>query len=170
MTSTPTTHLTHDLRLPGWVWFAALVAGVLLAVGSLSYTPDGRINVLWLWLLWAGLPLLGFVVSLWVALFGRSRPWLFQWRHKAYQWYPSPHQRWYMLCLLQGLWAVVGLGILLGFWLLLLLTDLAFGWSSTLLADDQYLLRIIRALALPWSTLWPAAVPDAALLDRKSVV
>ena len=91
-------------------------------------------------LLWQALAL-GALVSLWVALFGRSRPWLFQWRQREYHWYPTTDQRLHMLWLLQYLWAVAGLGMLLGFWVMLLSTDLAFGWSSTLIDDEQRLVR-----------------------------
>ena len=165
MNLTPAQQLLATIRLPVWLLSLALLAGVLLAAGSLSYAPEGRINVLWLWLLWAGLPLLGALVSLWVALFGRSRPWLFQWRQREYHWYPTTDQRLHMLWLLQYLWAVAGLGMLLGFWVMLLSTDLAFGWSSTLIDDEQRLLTLMGALAWPWHGLWPSAVPDAGLLE-----
>lgn len=48
---------------------------------------------------------------------------------------------------------------------LIAFTDLAFGWSTTLQADPRALQRMTRALSLPWSALWPDAVPSAALIE-----
>lgn len=153
------------LQVPFWLWPLAVLIGWMIAAASLSYAPGGRLNVLWLWFLWAGLPLVGTLVAAGAALFGRDRPWLFRWRHKAIHWYPKRIQRWQMLLGLQGFWMLVGLGMLLGFWTLLLFTDLAFGWSSTLLDGDRGPLGLFQVIASPWAPLWPSAVPDAALLE-----
>ena len=45
-------------------------------------------------------------------------------------------------------------------------TDLAFGWSTTLAADPVTIERLVRAIALPWATLFPSAVPDLTLIER----
>ena len=45
-------------------------------------------------------------------------------------------------------------------------TDLAFGWSTTLAADPATIERLVRAIALPWATLFPNAVPDLTLIER----
>lgn len=158
------------LQLPFWLWPLAVIIGWLIAAASLSYAPGGRLNVLWLWWLWAGIPLLGTLVAAGAAAFGRDRPWLFRWGHKTLHWYPKPGQRWHMLIGLQSFWLLLGLGMILGFLTLLLFTDLAFGWSSTLLDGDQSPLRLLQWLAAPWAWFWSAAVPDAALLDATRYV
>lgn len=152
------------------LWPIALMLGVGVAAGSLSYSPSGRINVLWIWLLWAGLPLLGSLASVWAMFFGSGRPWLFQWRSRAIHWHPSKRQRLEMLALLQSFWLLVGLGMMLGYWLLLLFTDLAFGWSSTLMDDQQTILALANNVAAPWQWFWPAAVPDATLIEATRYV
>lgn len=157
-------------RLSPFTWLLALSLGLLLAGASLSYAPGGRLNVLWLWLLWAGLPLLASLVALVVMLLGRERPWLFRFGERKLHWFPSKAQRWSMLWLLQVFWLWVGLGLILGFWLLLLLTDLAFGWSSTLLDAGAGPLAFLQGLAWPWQHLWPAAVPDPALMEATHYV
>lgn len=49
--------------------------------------------------------------------------------------------------------------------ILVVVEDLAFGWSSTLtLASDRYL-ALVRALASPWGWLWPQAVPTRELVE-----
>ncbi len=150
-----------NISVPLLIWPLAFAAGIGIAAGTLSYSPQGRINVLWVWLLWAALPLLGSAGSLVFALLGSSRPWLFQWRNRSLGWYPQPRQRLQMLWLLQLVWCLLALGMVLGYWLLLLLSDLAFGWSSTLIDDAGVIAGAVEWLAFPWRSLWPAAVPTA---------
>lgn len=168
--SFPSIQLQATEREQGWrlsplAWLLALGLGLVLAAVSLSYAPGGRLNVLWLWLLWAGLPLLGSLVSLAFMLLGRDKPWLFRFGDRQLHWYPNKTQRWSMLWLLQVFWLWAGLGLLLGFGLLLLFTDLAFGWSSTLLEGGGGLVALLQAFAWPWQHLWPSAVPDLALME-----
>lgn len=153
-----------ELTLPWWLWGLALIAGVLLGAGALNYSADGRINVLLVWLLWAGLPLLGSLVSvLW--LFRPAKPWLSRFSGQSVFWQPNSRQLWWLLSQLQWLWVWFALGILVVYLLLLLLSDLAFGWSSTLLLDGDALVQLMHWISLPWAWLWPAAVPDAALIE-----
>lgn len=168
MTTTSSNFLSSravNLRLPSWVWLLAVLFGIFLAGSSLSYAPLGRINVLWVWLLWAGLPFVGSLASFWLLCFGREQPWIFRWRAHRVHWCPSPQERLHMLLTLQQLWLVLGGGILLGYLALLLFTDLAFGWSSTLVNDAQQITAWSRVLATPWAWCWPAAVPSAELIE-----
>lgn len=152
-------------RLPWWLWLLALLAGCLLALGSLSYAPAGRINLLWLWWLWAGLPLLGSLVALAMLFLGRGRPWLFRWRQRSLHWYPDRRERLVLFARVQLWWLLLGLGLLATYLLLLLFTDLAFGWSSTLIQDPARVEAFIRAIASPWASFWPAAAPDTPLIE-----
>ena len=43
--------------------------------------------------------------------------------------------------------------------------DLAFGWSTTLNTAASGYHQLTSALATPWAWLWPAAVPDLVLVD-----
>ncbi|SFR48739.1 Protein of unknown function [Marinobacter gudaonensis] len=58
--------------------------------------------------------------------------------------------------------ALTGLATLLT---LVVIQDLAFGWSTTLDTAATGYHRLIRAIAAPWAWLWPAAVPDLALVE-----
>jgi hypothetical protein len=49
--------------------------------------------------------------------------------------------------------------------LLVVFSDLAFGWSTTLTSEAASLHRITLALAAPWSRGWPDAVPSLALVQ-----
>lgn len=50
--------------------------------------------------------------------------------------------------------------------LLVTFTDLAFGWSTTLEANPAAVSRAVHAIAWPWQTLVPDAVPSAALVEQ----
>lgn len=155
------------LKLPWWLWLLSFLAGTLLGAVALSYTSEGRINLLWVWLLWAGLPFLGSLIALLALIRPPTRPWVtrFQ-RSLSSYWQPQPHQLWWLLSQLNGLWVVFGLGLLAVFLLLLLFSDLAFGWSSTLLTDGERLSQWIATLSLPWQTFWPQAVPNLDLIEQ----
>jgi hypothetical protein len=47
----------------------------------------------------------------------------------------------------------------------LVVQDLAFGWSTTLATVPERFAALTNALAWPWRELWPAAVPDLALVE-----
>lgn len=49
--------------------------------------------------------------------------------------------------------------------LMVVLQDLAFGWSTTLDTSAQTYHNILIVLATPWAWLWPAAVPDFSLVE-----
>lgn len=160
-------NMTQSMIPPMPIWLLvllALAAGLLLAVGSLGYSPEGRINVFHIWLLWAGLPLIGALVSLLWSLQSTGRPWLFRLAGREFSWFPEPRARWQMLLLLQQLWCLVAVGMLLGFGFMLLFTDLAFGWSSTVLTGEQSMVGLAQTISLPWQWLWSSAAPDADLI------
>lgn len=156
--------LSGHARLTPFSLALAFLAGVLMAAAGLAYTADGRINVVHVWLLWAGLPLVGALVALLLMLFGRRKPWLFRWQQKV-QWHPDTRERLQMSLVLQLWWLLAALGLLCGFLFLLLFSDLAFGWRSTLLEGPQTLSRLVSWLALPWQSWWEAAHPSAWLVE-----
>jgi len=73
-------------------------------------------------------------------------------------------ERWTWLCASQlfGVsFHLAALGTALG---LVVFTDLAFGWSTTLTLDPRTLEHLTHALATPWARLWPDAVPSSELI------
>lgn len=48
---------------------------------------------------------------------------------------------------------------------MVVLQDLAFGWSTTLDTDAGSYHRMIATVAAPWAWLWPSAAPDFALVE-----
>ena len=154
------------LKLPKWLTWLALAGGVFLGAAALAYTPQGRINLLWLWWLWAGLPFLGSLLALGSFLLPTQPLWLKSTLKLSPYWQPLPHQRWWLLEQINRLWIFLALGMLLVFLLLLLFSDLAFGWSSTLISQPQVVVEITQVISLPWQFFWPQAVPDLQLIEQ----
>ncbi|WP_138439790.1 DUF2868 domain-containing protein [Marinobacter alexandrii] len=49
--------------------------------------------------------------------------------------------------------------------LMVVVQDLAFGWSTTLDTGASGYHQLLTTLAAPWAAFWPAAVPDLALVE-----
>ena len=58
------------------------------------------------------------------------------------------------------------LGALISGMLLIVFTDLAFGWSSTLVLETGEFRSLIHVLTAPWSQFWVDAVPADALIEQ----
>src|SRR5690606_30374753 len=50
--------------------------------------------------------------------------------------------------------------------LLVAFTDLAFGWSTTLAVEPETVARLVEAIAAPWRSIAPQAVPSLALIEQ----
>lgn len=73
---------------------------------------------------------------------------------------------WLLLGLTQTFGVAFNLGALAGMLRLVVFSDVAFSWSTTLLELDAARFHgLVRALAAPWGWLWPAAVPTAELVE-----
>lgn len=59
-----------------------------------------------------------------------------------------------------------GLTGLLTLLLMVVVQDLAFGWSTTLNTGAEAYHSLLQAIAWPWHTLWPAATPDLQLVEQ----
>jgi uncharacterized protein DUF2868 len=72
---------------------------------------------------------------------------------------------WLLLSLTQAFGVAFNLGLLAAVLRLVVFTDVAFGWSTTLLElDAPRFHALASALAWPWRALWPDALPSEALV------
>lgn len=72
---------------------------------------------------------------------------------------------WLLLGLAQTLGVAFNVGAIAGFLRVVVFSDVAFGWSSTLVAlDASRFHALVSALAVPFGWLWPDAVPSPALV------
>ncbi len=143
------------------LYLLAPVSGALVATGSLAYDPLGRINVLPLLVLWGVLPALGSLAAVFWAVRGGQVPWPVRRDQRLAL---SPGAVWSTGARLQWVWAGFAGGLMLSFLAHLAFTDLAFGWSSTLVAGNRTLASAVQAVSLPWAAFWPEAVPDVNLI------
>ncbi len=74
-------------------------------------------------------------------------------------------QRWLVLLGSQSFGVAFHLGALSSCLYLVLFTDLAFGWSTTLALESGELHRITQLLSIPWAAWFSEAVPSVALID-----
>ena len=72
---------------------------------------------------------------------------------------------WTLFGLLQGFGVAFNVGALVCFTGLVVFSDLAFAWSTTLSLDAETFGGLARALAAPWGWLWPAGVPSEELVE-----
>src|SRR5690554_4070306 len=147
----------------------------MVALGVLAGDVQGRVNLLYLLVLFAFLPVAALLLSLaFLGLGKRGRGfsglvldlplWPRHWRRSLLAFsVPSARRAWFFYQS-QVLALGFGLGGLAAFFVLLLGSDLSFVWRSTLLSADD-LFPTLRALALPWA-FWPEAQPSLELLRQ----
>lgn len=149
---------------------AALILGFALMAGLLAFQPFQRINLLWFLSLAVLLPFGWWLLALFVGAAQVPFPLRTLYQHRL----PpggvpgglGALLRQTVIALGQQLSLLFAVGMLVAFLVHLLITDLAFGWSSTLDLGSGVLHSFTSALAWPWRTLWPAAVPSVELIEQ----
>lgn len=178
ITGQPAHRAATDPRLRGWRRLRVLfivtgaVLGALTMLGLLYYDGGRRINVT----LIVAVALLQLLLALATSaqtLLG-ARPWPGLFRQGTPRWWPLPEPAPMLRRLQAPLAARVAHGGGLAFALTALLTllvqvvvsDLAFGWSTTLQASANGYHQLMAALAWPWHAWLPAAVPSLELVEQ----
>ena len=156
------------------IFLFGFVTGLVLTLSILSGDAQGRVNLLYLLLLFVFLPVTGLLLSLVFVLRKGSKGlagwilelpfWPATWRHSLHTLSPTDRRRDWLFFLTQLLSLGFAIGSIAAFLLLLLATDISFVWRSTLLEAEQ-LYPLLSLLAWPWS-FWQAAQPDLELLRQ----
>lgn len=180
-------------RLAGWL---LVLLGVLLGagLGSIAFAYDGThpVNLLGLLGVLVGLP---FVLLLFTLLFllpvrlpglaalregigvvnpGRwAGAWLDRYAgmrlHGGFAAGRTRFARWQLVVFSQWLAAGYFVGVLVAGTVLVTVTDLAFGWSTTLDLDAASVAQLFGFLAFPWQSWLPSAVPDLGLVEASRI-
>ena len=160
-------------QLPPIFVLIGFCTGLVVTFAFLSGDAQGRVNLLYLLLLFVFLPVTGFLLSM-LALVLRSGNGLAQLLLELPIWpqswlcqvllirNSSVKSAWFFY-LSQLLVLCLGVGCVLAFFFVLLLNDLSFVWRSTVL-EAADLLPLLNLLAIPWS-FWPEAQPSLVLLQ-----
>ena len=148
--------------------------GLILTFSFLSGDDEGRVNLLYLLLLFVFLPVLGILFSLVSLVLPDNRGiagimfempvWSQRWLRDVNAMSGSGVRRAWFFYLSQLLTLSLGLGCLIAFFLVLLLNDVSFVWRSTVL-EAADLFPVLNFLALPW-VFWNDAQPSLMLLER----
>lgn len=151
-------------------YVAALVFGFALMAGLLAFQPFQRINLLWFLSLAVLLPFAWWLLALFFTTAQVPFPLRTLYEHRLPPGsFPAALRsllKQTVIALGQQLSLLFSIGMLIAFLLYLLMTDLAFGWSSTLDLGGGVIHQVTSTLAWPWRTLWPAAVPSLELIEQ----
>lgn len=154
---------------------SAFVTSLLLTLGVLAGDSAGRVNLLYLLILFAFIPFAGLLMSL-VFVFRQSAGgglaglllempfWPRQWQREISILAQTPALKSWFFYQTQTMALSFGLGALAALFLLLLGSDVSFVWRSTLLEARQ-IFPVLTVLAWPWS-FWDSAQPSLELLQQ----
>ena len=161
---------TGMLLVPAFTALVGWLFGVALMSGLLEFQASQRINVWW-WLLFVVfIPALFWLAGLWLGRPGTEGYWSRILRNRLPGvWRESLDIPLLQLCagaLTQRFGLAFAVGLLTSFLAYLFLTDLAFGWSSTLDVSAQAVHQATQVMSVPWRHLWPEAVPSAMLVEQ----
>jgi len=158
------------LPSPLLIVFIGVLLGVGLMSGLLEFQSHQRINIWWWLLLAVWLPVLWWLLGLWLGRTAENSIWAKNLISRLPSHSPGDVNTPLLRLTAQAMSQQVSLGFALGlagtFFIYLLLSDLAFGWSSTLDVTSKAVHEIVQALSKPWSTLWPGAVPSLELVEQ----
>lgn len=154
---------------------SAFIVGLLLTFGLLSADSAGRVNLLYLLILFAFVPAASLVMSL---VFGFRKSsgggfvgtlldlpfWPRQWQRELLILAQTPALKSWFFYQTQAVALSFGLGGLTALVLLLLGSDVSFVWRSTLL-DARQILPVLTVLSWPW-WFWDGAQPSLELLQQ----
>lgn len=146
--------------------FGGAVFGCLTMLGLLFYEGGQRINITVI-LAFVGLQLLLALFTTAQSLAG-WQPWRWLLRRLASERNSETASRLQPVLMARAAhlggvsFAVTGVLTLL---LMVVVQDLAFGWSTTLDTGASGYHQLLTTLAAPWAAIWPAAVPDLTLVE-----
>jgi hypothetical protein len=160
------------------------IGGFLVGVGLLSYSGEAPVNVIYYLLVASFLPLLSITFSLFSMMtqgrlsefFNHLFP--LHWIERILSFLPFKQNdkilstslsmrlsKWIFIEKIQLLSLLFSLGLLLSLLLMVVVKDIAFGWSTTLQISPEGFHAILNTIALPWSSLIPSALPSLELIE-----
>jgi len=173
------------------LWIAGLVSGWALAQTVLAYDGSEPVNIVSTLIVLVGIQLLTLLLLLVftsgafsgifealsifnpAALLTRVIGWIWHDQPEAIKHLLSQEQKLHgvrlrlplLTYLAQHFTVALNLGIVAALLYLVTISDLAFGWYSTLEITNASMTRVLHTLSAPWNQLLPTAVPGAELVD-----
>jgi hypothetical protein len=175
-------YLKHLSMVTSFLALFAIISGFLVGLGLLSYSGEAPVNIIYFLFVAAFLPLLSILFAL-LSMVSRGRLFhLFSfwfplhWIEKLLAFLPSRAKevardlpeallKWMFLERLQRLSLLFSVGLLLALIALVVVKDIAFGWSSTLNVSTAEFHNLLQLIALPWREWIPSAIPSLELVE-----
>ena len=173
------------------LWALGLVTGWLLGSAALQYDGSEPVNIISALIILVFSQLFVLLVLVFLLAFGMERVreavsiinpalWLSRfgrrlgptWRELFHDVFDAggslaDHgtRRWILVYLAQHFTVAMNLGIIAVLLYLVTVTDLAFGWNTTLSVSHEQVAGVFHWLSSPWQWVLPAAAPDAELVE-----
>ncbi|HHH19915.1 MAG TPA: DUF2868 domain-containing protein, partial [Campylobacterales bacterium] len=164
-------------------WF--LVLGFVTGLGLLSYSGEAPVNVIYYLFIAMVLPIVGMLLSLLSLKSGKNLGDFFAhffplyWFEKMMQalssqyrrtWertstLPTSVQRWLFIERLQLFSLLFSVGLLLALLIMVVVKDIAFGWSTTLNVTPEAFHALLSIVGWGWHGWLPSAVPSIELVE-----
>ncbi len=175
-------YIKHLSLVSSFLVFFSLLIGFFVGLGLLSYSGDAPVNVIYYLAMALFLPLLSMSLALF-SIFSRGELSHFfthlfplYWIEKLVELLPSKTQeaiqlvpatlsKWMFLDRLQRFSLFFSIGILLALIAIVVVKDIAFGWSSTLNITAEEFHSLLALVGSPWKTWLPSAIPSLELVE-----
>jgi len=175
-------YLKHLSVITSFLALFALIFGFLVGLGLLSYSGEAPVNVIYYLFVAAFLPLLSLFLSL-LSMMSKGMFFHFftllfplHWIEKLLELIPRQHKnvmveippnllKWMFLDRLQRFSLLFSMGLLMALLGVVVVKDIAFGWSSTLNVSAEEFHALLQMIALPWQAWIPSAVPSLELVE-----
>lgn len=163
----------------------AFFLGLFSGVALLSYSGHEPVNVVYFMAMVILLPLMTMTLALFSMLrANRSRSFLVHispayWMEKILRLLPGKVQssleelqvnpsllNWLVIQRSQLLALIFSVGLLVALLGMVVTKDIAFAWSTTLHVSAKEFHALLEAIALPWSSFFPGAVPSLELIEK----
>ncbi|MCK4441545.1 MAG: DUF2868 domain-containing protein [Sulfurovaceae bacterium] len=162
----------------------AFIMGFIVGVGLLSYSGQEPVNIIYYLLIAVILPIFSIIISLLSTIaHGKLANFLtllfpLHWIEKLFSHFPIgkkisnlkislPFELSKLLFLerLQLFSLIFSIGLFLSLIVMVIATDIAFGWSSTLQISSDSFHTILSYIGILWAKIVPSAIPSIELVD-----
>lgn len=177
-------YLSYLSSLTSILGLLFFIIGFSVGLGLLSYSGEAPVNIIYYLLVASFLPLLGILFSLFSMITNGKLSTLFHhlfplhWIEKILALLPSKKNlklsdikistnlsKWLFIERIQLLSLLFSIGLLLSLLLMVIIKDIAFGWSTTLQISPEGFQSILSSIATPWKSLIPSALPSLELVE-----
>ena len=162
----------------------AFIMGFVVGVGLLSYSGEAPVNIIYYLLIAVVLPILSIIVAiLSMVTHGRLANFFtllfpLHWVEKLFSHFSLGKKlsdfktsfsfelsKWLFIERLQLFSLIFSIGLFISLIVMVVATDIAFGWSSTLQISSESFHTILSYIGVFWAKIVPSAIPSLELVD-----